>query len=220
MRVLDVGSGLGHQAYEMAAVVGPDGRIDGIDSAEGYVETARRRCGKLENVKFTLGDAYALPYDDGTFDACMSSQVFEYLDNVPKALGEMFRVLKPDGRVLVHGTGWGALLWHSSEPDRMSRILKVWDGHMADPRMTETMASKLANAGFVGVRADPIVHVETIYDPRSMSAIMSQFVSGYAVSQGVPQAEVDAWAEELPRLGKSGEYFFSSNEYIFTAQRA
>jgi ubiquinone/menaquinone biosynthesis C-methylase UbiE len=217
--VLDVGSGPGHLAYEIAQVIGPDGRIEGVDSAEGSVETGRRRCAGLENASFTLGDAYGLPYDDGTFDTVMSSQVFEYLEDVAKALGEMFRVLKPGGRVLIHGTGWGALLWHSQNPERMSRILKIWDGHLADPKMSERMAKKLHDTGFVGVQAEPIVHMETSYDPTSMSAIMAKFVGGYVVSQGISQAESDAWAEELPNLGSSGDYFFSSNEYIFAAQK-
>lgn len=218
-QVLDVGSGPGHQAFEIAQVVGSGGRVEGVDSAEGSVEIGRRRCSGLDNVCFTLGDAYDLPYDDGTFDSAMSSQVFEYLDNVPKALGEMFRVLKPGGRVLIHGTGWGALLWHSSDPDRMSRILKIWDSHLADPRMPETMVKRLHDAGFAGASAEPIVHIEMSYDPSGMSAILMKFVGGYVVSQGASQSEADAWAEELRDLGSTGEYFFSSNEYIFTAQK-
>jgi ubiquinone/menaquinone biosynthesis C-methylase UbiE len=181
------------------------------------VETGTRRCSGLDNVGFTLGDAYKLPYDSGTFDVAMSSQVFEYLDDVPTALGEIFRVLKPGGRVLIHGTGWGALLWHASEPDRMARMLEIWDGHLADPRMPETMGKKISDAEFVGIKAEPIVHVETSYDPSSMSAILIKFVAGYVVSQGVSDAEADSWADELRKLGESGDYFFSSNEYMFTA---
>jgi len=219
MHVLDVGSGPGHQVYEIAQVIGSDGHIEGVDSAEASVEIGRRRCAGLENSSFALGDAYSLPYDDGTFDAAMSSQVFEYLDDVPKALAEMFRVLKPGGRILIHGTGWGALLWHSGDPERMSRIMSIWDGHLADPRMPETMATKLKDVGFAGAHAEPIVHIEIGYDPSSLSAVLSKFVGGYVVSQGVPQAEADAWAEELPVMGSRGDYFFSANEYIFTAQK-
>lgn len=216
MHVLDVGSGPGHQAFEMAQVVGSEGHVEGVDSAEGSVDTGTRRCSGFDNVNFTLGDAYNLPYDTSTFDVAMSSQVFEYLDDIPKALGEMFRVLKPGGRVLLHGTGWGALLWHSNDPDCMARILKIWDGHLADPRMCETMAKKLSDTGFVGINAEPIVHVETSYDQSSMSAILTKFVSGYVVSQGVPEVEADSWADELRQRGEDGEYFFSSNEYMFT----
>ena len=53
--VLDVGSGPGHQAFEMASVVGDTGRIDGIDPAESALEIARHRCADLDNVSFQLG---------------------------------------------------------------------------------------------------------------------------------------------------------------------
>ncbi len=78
------------------------------------METGRRRCAELSNTNFRVGDAANLPFDDATFDAVMSSQVFEYLDEVPAGLAEAFRVLKPGGRVLIHDTDWGALLWYSS----------------------------------------------------------------------------------------------------------
>ena len=54
---------------------------------------------------------------------------------------------------------------------------------------------------------------------QRLSAISAEFVAGYVVSQGVAQTEVDAWAEELPKLGANGEYFFSANEYMFTAHK-
>lgn len=219
MHVLDVGSGPGHQVSEIAQVIGPGGRVEGVDSAEGSVEIARTRCAGQEIAHFTLGDAYDLPYEDRSFDRAMSSQVLEYLDDVPKALAEMFRVLKPGGLVVIHGTAWGALLWHSADPERMARILEAWDGHLADPRMPETMARKLHDAGFTDIEAEPVVHVETAYDPASLSAILVKFVTGYVVSQGVPQSKADAWADELPRLGASNDYFFSSSEYIFTARK-
>ena len=217
--VLDVGSGPGHQVFEMSPVVGSDGRIEGVDAAESAIEIARHRCSELGNVGFKLADAYKLPFEDAAFDAVMSSQVFEYLDDVLSALAEMYRILKPGGRVLVHDTDWGALLWHTSDPDRMARIMKIWDGHLADPHLPQTLGKKLTDVGFKAVRAEPVVHVETAYDPSSVSAILMTFVVGYAVSQGVSQGEADAWAEELRSLDSSADYFFSYNEYIFTADR-
>ena len=218
-RVLDVGSGPGHQAFEMSPFVGRNGRVEGVDAAESALEIARRRCSGLDNVGFQLGNALNLPFEDATFDAVMSSQVFEYLDDVVGALAEMFRVLKSGGRVLIHDTDWGTLLWHSSDPDRMARIMKIWDGHLADPHLPQTLGKKLTDVGFKAMRAEPVVPVETSYDPSSVSAILMKFVIGYVVSQGVSQGEADAWADDLRKLGSSGDYFFSSNEYIFTADR-
>ena len=76
--VLDVGSGPGHQAFDLSSVVGPDGRVQGVDPAESAIAIASRRCLGLSNVHFELGDVTQLPFEDNTFDAVMSSQVFEY----------------------------------------------------------------------------------------------------------------------------------------------
>jgi arsenite methyltransferase len=219
-RVLDVGSGPGHQAFEMSRRVGSTGKIDGIDRAESAVVIARRRCAELDNVSFQLGEASALPFDDATFDAVMSSQVFEYLDDVAGGLAEMFRVLKPGGRVLIHDTDWGGLLWFSNDPDRMARMMETWDRHLADPHLPQTLGRKLRDARFKNIRAEPVVHLETHYDPSSVSAILVKFVVGYVVSQGVSQREANAWAEDLRALGSGGTYFFSLNEYIFTAVKS
>jgi arsenite methyltransferase len=215
-QVLDVGSGPGHYAFDMASAVGDTGRVAGVDNAKDSLETAQRRCSGLANVSFHLGDAVDLPFDETTFDAAISTQVFEYVPNVGAALGEIFRVLKPGGRVLIHDTEWDAWAWHSRDRARMNRVMEVWDNHLADPHLPQTLGAKLSAAGFTDVGVEPLVHVETTYDPASMSAILTKFVAGYVTSQGIPESEATAWADDLRALGSTGEYFFSSNEYIFT----
>ena len=217
--VLDVGPGPGHYAFEMSSAVGGTGRVAGVDSAKDSIETAQRRCAGLANVGFHPGDAADLPFNEAAFDAVLSTQTFEYLPDVGAALAEVFRVLKPGGRVLIHDTEWDAWVWHSSDRARMHRIMGVWDNHLADPHVPQTLGPKLAAAGFTDVGVEPLVHVETTYDPASMSAILTKFVAGYVTSQGIPDREATAWADDLRALGSSGDYFFSSNEYIFTSTK-
>jgi len=107
--VVDVGSGPGFLAAEMASELGPTGRISGIDISEQMLEMARLRCSKMSvaaPVDFQLGDATKLPFPDRTFNAAVASQVYEYVPDVDAAIEEARRVLRPDGRILVVDTDW------------------------------------------------------------------------------------------------------------------
>jgi len=84
--VLDIGFGPGHQVFEWSSIVGAAGRVDEVDPADGAIAIGRRRCSELSNASFLSGDASDLPFGDETFDAAMSSQVFEYVDDVPAGI--------------------------------------------------------------------------------------------------------------------------------------
>jgi arsenite methyltransferase len=218
--ILDVGSGPGHQVFEISSVVGPSGRVQGIDPAESAITIASRRCSGLPNVRFEIGDAAQLPFEGETFDAVMSSQVFEYLENVSAGLREMYRVLRPGGRVLIHDTDWGALLWRSSDSERMARIMEVWDRHLTDPCLPQTLGRKLRDAGFSDINVEPIVQLETDFDPGSVSGVLMTFITGYVESQNISASEARAWKTDLENLGATDDYFFSSNEYMFVGRKA
>jgi SAM-dependent methyltransferase len=213
-RVLDVGSGPGHQALEMSPMVGPSGKIDGVDISESMLQIARARCDGVSNIEFHQGDAVNLPFQAGSFDAVMSSMVFEYLPDVPAALREVHRVLKPGGRVVIHDCDWSAILWRSSDPDRMARMLKTWDNHLQDKNLPQTLNTKLRDAGFRQGDHSVYVMFNPMLNENTLSHTLIKFVTGYNASQGFDQAEIDAWVDDLYRLGAAGDYFFSSNEYI------
>lgn len=212
--VLDVGCGPGHQIAELSGAVGSDGFVVGIDPADSAIAIASRRCKELPNVSVKLGDASGLPFADQSFDAVMSSQVFEYLDDVEGGLREIYRVIRPGGRVLIHNTDWGALLWRSSNPEKMAQYMDLWDRHLTDPSLPQSLPAKLSEVGFSDIKVEPIVQLETEYDPASVSGVLMAFISGYLESQGIPIADVEAWREDLVSLGDQGGYFFSSNEYM------
>jgi SAM-dependent methyltransferase len=78
--VLDIGSGPGLLACEMAAEVGAVGSVDGIDPSESMLALARGRRppeGAAE-IRFVTGDACALPFADESFDVAVATQVYEY----------------------------------------------------------------------------------------------------------------------------------------------
>src|SRR5262249_50546436 len=146
-RLLDVGCGGGFYIVDLVDVVGPNGSIVGGDAAAPMLAVAEKRCADYGNVEFRAGNATALPGDDAHFGAAYSVQVLEYVPDTPRALAELYRVLKPGGRVMVWDVDWSTLAWHSNDPGRMARVTRVWDEHLAHRALPRVLAHELARAG-------------------------------------------------------------------------
>jgi ubiquinone/menaquinone biosynthesis C-methylase UbiE len=102
-RVLEIGPGTGYYTLDMAEWVGLDGRVEIFDLQQQFLDHVSARAGErgLANVVPTLGDATALPYEDGTMDAVVLTAVLGEIPDPVAALREIRRVLKPGGRLVV-----------------------------------------------------------------------------------------------------------------------
>ena len=95
---LDVATGTGDLAIELARRVGPQGRVIGSDFSEAMLDLARK---KTSEVQFEWGNALELPYEDGSFDAVTVGFGARNFSDLRAGLSEMARVTKPGGRVVV-----------------------------------------------------------------------------------------------------------------------
>lgn len=98
-RVLDLGSGTGYPALLAAQAVGETGRVIGQDLAGEMLQVARQKAKSLglSNILFQTGDVTSLSFEDRSFDAVISRFCLMFLPEIPKAVGEIARVLKPGG---------------------------------------------------------------------------------------------------------------------------
>ncbi|MGO9909513.1 MAG: bifunctional demethylmenaquinone methyltransferase/2-methoxy-6-polyprenyl-1,4-benzoquinol methylase UbiE [Solirubrobacteraceae bacterium] len=100
---LDVATGTGDLAFELADRVGPGGEVVGVDFAEKMLELARAKAGEHPGirVRFESGNALALPYPDGAFDAATVGFGARNFSDLQRGLSEMARVVRPGGRVVI-----------------------------------------------------------------------------------------------------------------------
>lgn len=218
--VLDVGCGPGLLSREMAEDVAPTGSVRGIDPSSDMLAIARSGApgSPAVPVDFGFGEACALPFSDRSFDVVAATQVYEYVRDVPAALAEACRVLRPGGRLLVLDTDWDSIVWHSPDPELTCRVLAAWDQHLADPHLPRRLGGMLRLAGFSVTRRSVLPLFNAGYQARTYSAGLIGFIRAFVPGrEGISEEEVARWARELVELG--ADYFFSLNRYLFLAVR-
>jgi demethylmenaquinone methyltransferase/2-methoxy-6-polyprenyl-1,4-benzoquinol methylase len=104
-RVLDLATGTGDLALELARRVAPDGEVVGADFSEGMLARARAKAAAAPAIagciRFEWADAMALPYPDDSFDAATVGFGVRNFEDLARGLAELARVVRPGGRVVV-----------------------------------------------------------------------------------------------------------------------
>jgi arsenite methyltransferase len=151
--VVDLGCGGGIDVLLAAAKVGPTGRAVGIDMTPDMVDRANRTAAKAgggtapANVEFLLGRIERLPLPDGSVDCLISNCVINLAPDKPAVFREMFRVLKPGGRVAVSDIALKRPL-----PPEVSGDLMAYVGCVAGAIPIADYERELAAAGFTAVQ--------------------------------------------------------------------
>jgi demethylmenaquinone methyltransferase / 2-methoxy-6-polyprenyl-1,4-benzoquinol methylase len=97
---LDVACGTGKVSTALLKVVGPAGRVTGLDFSPGMIDRARRERPSAPNLSFVVGDALDLPFGDAEFDAATIAFGMRNLPDYARGFSEMTRAVRPGGRVV------------------------------------------------------------------------------------------------------------------------
>jgi ubiquinone/menaquinone biosynthesis C-methylase UbiE len=218
--VLDIGTGPGYVAFEMAEAVGPLGQVECVDVSDAMIDSASRRCLSRPWVCFQIGSATELPFKDSICDAAASVQVYEFVPDIALALKELRRVLRPGGRAAIVSTDWTSLVWRSVNMERMARILEVFKPHCAHFALPPKLPTLLKAEGFTLSYQNVLPHFSASGSEETFSFQLAQFVATFVIDQGiVGKQEAAAWLDDLRQTEAQGDWFFNVNQYLFIAHR-
>ena len=146
--VVDLGSGGGLDVFLAAAQVGPSGRAIGIDMTPAMIDRARANAlsGGYTNVEFHLATIDRLPLPDASVDCVISNCVLNLAPDKPAVFAEIFRVLKPGGRLAVSD-----IALKSELPEAIATSLAAHVGCIAGALPIELFHAQLAHAGFANI---------------------------------------------------------------------
>ena len=147
--VLDLGSGTGFDCFLAANKVGEKGKVIGVDMTLEMIEKAKENAkkGSYRNVEFRLGEIEKLPILDNSIDSAISNCVINLSPDKGKVFQEVFRVLKPGGRLMISD-----IVLLRELPALIKESMEAYIGCLSGAIMKDEYLAKIRAAGFEDVQ--------------------------------------------------------------------
>ncbi len=157
-RAIDIASGTGKVAADLHRAAQPGGEVLGVDISPGMIAVARKRFGARPGLAYVVGDAMALPADDGRFDAATIAFGMRNLPDYTRGFAEMARVVRPGGKVVC--------LEIARPRSRLARVMRWWFDRIVP------LIGKVAGQG--GAYAYLVRSVQNYPAPERIAEVMGE----------------------------------------------
>ncbi len=214
--VLDVGCGTGDDAVNLYQIVGPNGRVVGIDYSAQLIAEAKARAEKAGAlVEFHVGDAHELSqFGDNCFDATRAAAVFHHLESPEKALKEMIRVVKPGGSVVIAEADWETLLVDHPNMALTRQIMNYQCDENHQNGWIGRQLPRLFRQSGLDVHVAPAAMILPSYDLANLLFGLENSVNKMETNGFISEGEAIQWLNELKLLDAQGLFLASLTGFI------
>lgn len=161
--VLDVGSGPGYATVDLAEIVGPDGRVVGVERSERFLQFAQEQCTLLglDQVEFLERDLMEEGLGPTEFDAAWCRWVASFVPDPQRLVQNIAGALRPGGRVIFHDyVNYGS--WQMTPPSQsqeffVQAVITNWKDSGGDPCVGARLPQRLLESGFRLLEVRPLV---------------------------------------------------------------
>jgi len=219
LTVLDLGSGAGIDCFIAAQLVGPQGRVIGVDMTAEQLEVARRNIAPImenigysqPNVEFLEGRIEEIPVESGSVDVVISNCVINLSDNKERVFAEIHRVLKPGGEFYISD-----IVADRRIPARLQQDTTLWSECLSGAAYSGDLTRIMRRAGFEDVRAVSRRPLSTVIEGirfeavnlRGFKVALEDACEDYgqvAIYRGTIEGYKEAFTLDLGHVFVSGE---------------
>ncbi len=202
--VLEVGCGLGDDAYRMAELVNPGGSVTAVDASTRMIALASARNGGPAKVDFCQADARHLPFENARFMRCRTDRTLQHINQPVDTIAEMARVLQPEGILLAYDNDWGTFVVSGSDRHTTERIENCWRNAFANPWIGRELKRYFFEAGLSEISVYPSVSVMTDFELADQVYNLRQTASRLVKTGELPCETAGRWVADLQEQSRSG----------------
>ena len=218
--VLDLGCGTGDDVQELARVIGPSGRVVGVDRSETVIAAARDRLLGIDlPVEFQVADAYALPFPDGIFDACRADRVFHHLEHPRQAFVELLRVTRSGGRVLLFDPDFETAIVDAPDRALTRQLLNAFCDGYRDGWMSRRLPGLFREAALTGIVVEPVMVLLTDLAQANAVLALEDTVARVGAAGVITESAGAAWLDGLRATSEAGRFFASISGFMVAGRK-
>jgi len=221
-KVLDIGCGRGDFLGTLSETIGSKSMLEGIDEMEDQINSAKERYPGIGFRHEKFIDSF--DFEDDSFDIIVSIDTLECIPNKVALLDEVFRVVRPGGKVLFTHWDWDTQVYNSKYKSSIRKFVAEFSDwqqdwmETCDGQMGRQLWGIFEGSGIYRGKISSFILLETEYRKGEYGFDRLQDLAGLVEVGSIDTAEYELVCREMQDLADRKQYFYSLNSYIYIGE--